>query len=249
MTRRRFLGLASTAVAACGAAVQRDAVRDGHIVAPWHGPTSKVRPGELPLRLELDRDGLLIVPKNYRPEVPAALLTLLHGAGGWSRRLEALFPIADELGIVLLSPESRDRGTWDGITGRYGPDVDFLSRALKFTFDRCAIDPKRIAFGGFSDGASYALSAGLSTGDLFTHIIAFSPGFIIQGSGQRGKPRIFVSHGTADQILPIDSTSRRIVPALEKAGYPVVYREFNGPHRVPPEIATEAFKWLVGKPA
>jgi phospholipase/carboxylesterase len=39
---------------------------------------------------------------------------------------------------------------------------------------------------------------------IFTHIIAFSPGFVIPGAGLRGKPRIFVSHGTADRILPID---------------------------------------------
>ncbi len=31
---------------------------------------------------------------------------------------------------------------------------------------------------GFSDGASYALSLGVPNGDLFTHIVAFSPGFM-----------------------------------------------------------------------
>jgi len=31
---------------------------------------------------------------------------------------------------------------------------------------------------GFSDGASYALSVGITNGDLFTHVIAFSPGFV-----------------------------------------------------------------------
>ena len=32
----------------------------------------------------------------------------------------------------------------------------------------------------------------------------------------RGRPRVFVSHGKADQILPIESTSRRIVPGPRK---------------------------------
>jgi predicted esterase len=31
---------------------------------------------------------------------------------------------------------------------------------------------------GFSDGASYALSLGLANGDLFTHVLGFSPGFM-----------------------------------------------------------------------
>ncbi len=59
-----------------------------------------------------------------------------------------------------------------------------------------------------------------------------------------GAPRFFVSHGTADDVLPIDRTSRRIVPALREEGLDVTYREFSGPHTVPPEIAREAVDWL-----
>ena len=35
---------------------------------------------------------------------------------------------------------------------------------------------------------------------------------------QRGAPRIYISHGTHDTVLPIDRCSRRIVPALQRAG-------------------------------
>jgi phospholipase/carboxylesterase len=34
------------------------------------------------------------------------------------------------------------------------------------------------------------------------------------------------------------------VPRLQRAGYEVLYREFDGPHRVPPEIAREGVEWL-----
>jgi predicted esterase len=51
---------------------------------------------------------------------------------------------------------------------------------------------------------------------------------------------VFVSHGTRDDVLPIDRTSRRIVPALRDDGYDVTYREFDGGHVVPPEVAREA---------
>jgi predicted esterase len=33
---------------------------------------------------------------------------------------------------------------------------------------------------------------------------------------------------------------------LERAGYDVTYREFDGPHTVPPDIAREAADWFVG---
>jgi phospholipase/carboxylesterase len=89
-----------------------------------------------------------------------------------------------------------------------------------------------VALGGFSDGASYALSLGLTNGDLFTHLIAFSPGFMAPG-GEVGRPRCYVAHGTRDAVLPIDRCSRRLVPVLERAGYAVRYHEFDGPHTVP----------------
>jgi phospholipase/carboxylesterase len=57
---------------------------------------------------------------------------------------------------------------------------------------------------------------------------------------------VFVTHGVADRVLPIDRCSRRLVPALRQAGYEVRYREFAGGHVVPPELAAEAADWLVG---
>ena len=129
--------------------------------------------------------------------------------------------------------------------GGYGPDVAFIDGALQQTFARYAVDPAHVAVGGFSDGASYALSIGITNGDLFREIIAFSPGFMAP-AGAVDRPRIYISHGVHDQVLPIDHCSRRIVPQLRRAGYAVTYHEFDGPHTVPPEIAREALTWFLG---
>jgi phospholipase/carboxylesterase len=193
-------------------------------------------------------DGYLYVPVGYRPEKPAPLILLLHGAGEVA--LDGLAQLrgqADEAGIILLALSSRGP-TWDSIPsrGRYGPDIVAIDRALGHAFSRCAVDPSRVALGGYSDGASYALSLGLANGDLFSHVLAFSPGFLAPAV-QRGSPRIFVSHGTQDGWLPIDSCSRRIVPQLERAGYEVRYHEFEGGHVVPPEIARKAAIWFTSR--
>jgi predicted esterase len=111
-----------------------------------------------------------------------------------------------------------------------------------------AVDARRLAITGFSDGASYALSLGLTNGDLFTRVIAFSPGFMTPAQ-RRGKPSLFVSHGTRDGVLPIERSSRRIVPQLERAGYEVRYREFEGGHVVPPGIGREAAEWFTAERA
>jgi phospholipase/carboxylesterase len=241
--RREFIVLGSAGVVAAASGVLTQRRGDGHIRAHHKTPTQKIDPGEHALNLGGDRDGLLIVPKAYRPDRPAPLFVLLHGAGGSARRVSTLFTApAETAGVILLVPESRDR-TWDAIHDRFGPDVDFLDRALNHAFDRCAVDRKKLAIGGFSDGATYGLSIGVASGDLFTTILACSPGFIVP-STTRGRPRVFISHGTKDQILPIDATSRRIVPDLQNAGYVVKYREFDGPHAVPPAIAQEALAFL-----
>jgi phospholipase/carboxylesterase len=85
----------------------------------------------------------------------------------------------------------------------------------------------------------------MSNGDLFRAVMAFSPGFVPSGAQKAGMPRIFVSHGTQDQILPIDQCSRRLVPEFKKAGYTVKFEEFDGPHTVPPEMARAAMTWFL----
>ena len=207
-------------------------------------PGTGVSPGLHRLGLDDRRDALLYVPTAHRPEQQAPLVLSLHGAGGNEEGgLYPLRDLADGAGLLLLSPASRGR-TWDVILGAYGPDVAFVDRALAWTFDRCAVDPARTAVAGFSDGASYSLSLGLANGDLFPHVLAFSPGFMASAT-LNGQPRVFVSHGTRDEVLPIDRTSRRIVPQLQRAGYDVRSREFDGGHTVPPEIAREARDWFL----
>ncbi|HYO84665.1 MAG TPA: phospholipase [Bryobacteraceae bacterium] len=200
------------------------------------------------LALDKRRDALLYIPQRSSPaNRPLPLVVSLHGAGGNERHgIDLLKAQADAAGVALLSPASR-RETWDVIVGGFGPDVDFINSALQLTFDRCSIDAERLAIGGFSDGASYALTLGLANGDLFTNVLAFSPGFTAHPS-TAGKPSIFVSHGTRDAVLPIDHCSRRLVPRLRAAGYEVDYREFDGPHMVPAELATTAVEQLVARP-
>jgi predicted esterase len=206
-------------------------------------PTERGSPGLHALGLATGRDVLLYVPASYRPDQPAPLVVSLHGANGAEQRgLNLLQSFADAAGLLVLAPASRGR-TWDIILGSYGPDVAFVDRALAWTFARYAVDPARVTISGFSDGASYALSLGLSIGDLYVRIVAFSPGFVMPAA-RRGGPRVYVSHGTLDTVLPIDRCSRRIVPMLRLGGYDVRYDEFEGGHTVPPEIARAAVDWL-----
>lgn len=200
--------------------------------------------GTTPLGLADRRDGLLHVPPAARDR-PCPLVVLLHGAGSTgAAALPLLAPLADEHGLVLVAPDARSR-TWDVIVDEIGPDVTFLDRALERVFARCPIDAEHVAIGGFSDGASYALTLGVANGDLFPHLIAFSPGFAAPPD-RVGEPRMFVTHGTDDRVLPIDRCSRRLVALFRAGGYAVSYVEFDGGHVVPADLARRAVAWLLG---
>jgi phospholipase/carboxylesterase len=189
-----------------------------------------------------DRDGVIQMPSSP-PEGRLPLLLFLHGAtqrgAGMLRRIG---PAADRAGVVVVAPDSADV-TWDAIRDGFGDDVKHLNRILEHVFANVAVDPARIAIGGFSDGATYALSLGIANGDLFPRVAAFSPGFVLSAA-PHGRPRFFLSHGRSDQILPIDRCSRVIVPRLKSMGYDVTFREFEGRHEMPPDVASEGLRWI-----
>jgi predicted esterase len=251
MTRRAFAALAAQALgsvalgAGCGFRGEASPANEGRLRSRPRDTRTTTAEGTRALGLDRTRDAMLHVP----PASTAAslpLVVLFHGAGGVGERLLRRFTsIADEAGVAVLAPDSRS-STWDAIGGSFDRDVAFLDRALERVFATVAVDPTRISAAGFSDGATYALSLGLINGDLFRRLSAFSPGFLVDAS-TTGNPQIFISHGTRDTILPIDRCSRIIVPVLRRRGYQVTFREFDGGHEVPPEIAREALHWTAKK--
>jgi phospholipase/carboxylesterase len=206
---------------------------------------ARLEPGLRRLELGGVRDGVLYVPAG--DPAPSRLVVMLHGAGssGAKTLLPALRAAADAARLVLLAPDSRGP-TWDVLLGGYGPDVAFLEAALDDVLPRMPDPSAEVVLAGFSDGASYALSLGLGNGALFGRLVAFSPGFVA-AAAHRGRPSVFVSHGTEDRVLPIERCSRRIVPRLRAEGYEVEYVEFAGGHTVPEDVARRAAVWAVGE--
>lgn len=234
MDRRRFLTLGAASAlgwpgtrnANAGARAQRD-----------------VTFGESRLGLSDDgRDGAVYVPKGYQAGAPMPLLMMLHGFGGVSQGVRYTFPLADEFGVIVIAPESRDL-TWGRSAPGFDADVRYLGAAYRSVTGFLDVDRTHVALGGHSDGAGYALSMGLAYGDVFNHLMVFSAG-VMAPFRKQGKPRIFIAHGLKDNQMPIDETSRRFVPPLKAEGYDVTYREYDGGHGVPAPVVREAFEWF-----
>ena len=218
--------------------------REGRLGARPRTVTTTIAPGFSALSISRDRDGQLYVPPAAKAG-PVPLMVLLHGAGGSAQGIRRrLLETTDSIDFAVLVPDSRG-ATWDAIRGDYGPDIAFIDSALKVVFARVSIDPTRVTVAGFSDGASYALALGRINGDLFSRVVAFSPGFV-PPSIPMGKPEVLITHGSADPILPFGDTSQRIAPALKKAGYVVTLKQFEGGHTIPADLARAAFRWAAG---
>jgi phospholipase/carboxylesterase len=250
MIKRLLVIFFSVIVYGCGP----DVPEVTHIQAQVVEPTVVVEPGEHtldlggPLLINRSiswRDGMLYIPQAAEGGTKLPLLVWLHGGGGHAKDIRHIFPIAEELGVVILTIDSR-HNTWDGIDSPFGPDVLFIDAALRHTFNSVAIDPERIAIGGLSDGAAYALAIGRVNGDLFTHLIAVAPGPLRPPTPTTGQPRILVAHGIRDNVYPLMLSRRWIVPGLKSDGYDVHYIEFDGPHWVPDPVGRQILEWLKG---
>ncbi|HEY4318020.1 MAG TPA: esterase [Herbaspirillum sp.] len=211
---------------------------------PEPPPLPALPPGRNRLGIADERDAILYVPPQLDLSAPVPLLVMFHGAGGFPEKvLPFLEEHADRHRFLLLAPHSTF-ATWDIVIGGNGPDVERLDQALAAVAARYAIDPARLGFAGFSDGASYALSTGVTNGDVVSHVMAFSGGFM-NIFMQEGSPKVFIAHGLIDEQLPIETAGRANAAKLTAAGYDVEYVEFNGKHVIQPAIVNMAIDFFL----
>ena len=249
MTRRQALmamGGGVAALAGCGSdgPTGPGDSTTGRLTARPTSGRATLPTGISTLPLTLGLDGLLFVPTSYNAATPAPVALLLHGAGrDASELMTPVSSYAQSRGLVLISL-SAAAGTWDAINGDFGPDVKHIDIALAWLFDRCNVDATRIGVMGFSDGATYAIALARINGDLFRRATIYSPGYLI-GASSVGKPEFFITHGTSDQVLSVNTTRNVIVPSLRAAGYSVEYHEWDGGHGVPAALLEDSVTWFV----
>jgi phospholipase/carboxylesterase len=258
MLSRRAFGLSSVAslTAAACATPSVPASTDGRLSARPAAPTS---PGNRSgvFRFEGWPRPLAFIPPSVDAMRPSPFVLLLHGGGSdaeWT--LNRMLGLARENGVVLLAPQAEGY-TWDAVREarehrrenappRFGDDTARVDASLKLLFDEIAVDPARTAIAGFSDGASYALSLGPRNGELFSHIMAFSPGGVAPFEDP-ARARIFISQGRQDPVLPFVNTADGIVPGFRSRGFDVTFEAFNGVHELRNEEIDKALDWFLAR--
>ena len=196
---------------------------------------------------------VLLTPDEIDPEMNYPMITVLHGAGRQDEMLaRACRDEPEKRQALFLIPRSK-LPTWDLIASEERADLDFLEYAYDLIYRRYPVDPNRQALLGYSDGASYALSVGLSNPHIFSAVLGWAAGFkvldekLIDPAAR--KPRVLLEYGSHDPLFPFEHIALPMRADLEARGYALEFRvDQGGKHWPSSEFQGEALDWFFGGP-
>ena len=103
--------------------------------------------------------------------------------------------------------------------------------------------------GGFSQGGMMAYRYGLRRPQQFSGVVALSSRLtesdipLDNAENKEILPRVFISHGTTDTIIPIHA-GRQSHDILKKNGYQSEYREYSMDHQITEYVLNDLKDWL-----
>ncbi len=117
---------------------------------------------------------------------------------------------------------------------------------LATVIDRYA--PTTVALVGFSQGAMLSIDVALAGAPGIDRVVAMS-GVLLMDSvpaltaRHPSHPQFLLSHGRRDPVVPF-SNGERARELLEKHGFSVTWRPFDGGHEIPPPVLAEVNRFL-----
>jgi len=201
-------------------------------------------------------------PKSNPENAPAIIM--LHGFGSDENDL---FSFAEELPdnyhIIALKapiPMKPYGNAWynihfDNNDGKFS-DTDqaiasreLVAQCIDEIISKYNVDKDNVTLLGFSQGTILSFSVALNYPEKIRNVIGLS-GYINEDLLKEGfekndfsKLNIYTSHGSADQVIPID-WARKTEPFLKKLGITCTYSEFPVGHGVAPQNFYELKSWL-----
>jgi phospholipase/carboxylesterase len=212
--------------------------------------------------MKLSLDYLIREPKIKLDKNP--LILLLHGYGS---NEEDLFSFAAELPdeyyiISARAPYDLQYGSYAWYAINFDADEnkfsdneqarssrDLIAGFIDELTSNYPIDSYKISLLGFSQGAVLSYAVALSHPEKIQKVIALS-GYLSEAIFEKdylkndlSKLKIFASHGTADQVIPVN-WARKTKPFLDKLGIASVYKEYPIGHGISPQIFSDFKNWL-----
>jgi phospholipase/carboxylesterase len=206
------------------------------------------------------REPKVILDKN-------PLLLLLHGYGSNEADLFSFAPeLPDEYYIISArAPYDLQYGSYAWYAINFDADQNKfsdndqarISRDLIASFidelvANYPIDANDINLIGFSQGSILSYAVALSYPEKINKVVAMSGYLNLEIVAEDylknnlSKLKIFASHGTVDQVIPVD-WARKTPGILEKLGVAITYKEYPVGHGVAPQNFFDFKNWLLEK--
>jgi len=112
--------------------------------------------------------------------------------------------------------------------------------------------PATVALVGFSQGAMLSIDVALAGAPGVDLVVAMS-GVLLMDSvpaltaPHPSRPRFLLSHGRRDPVVPF-SSGTGAKDLLEKHGFSVTWRPFDGGHEIPPPVLADVDRFLFPSP-
>ena len=205
---------------------------------------------------------LTVEPDGYEVGRQYPMVILLHGYGANMGDLAGLSGVLGTSGYVYAMPNAPMElhmglgmmgFAWaDPPAGGEGSGIYESDERLGVFFDEVmaqyGVDPGNLVLGGFSQGGMMSCRLGLPRPETFRGLMSLS-GVVLDSDGLRDRlpadrtQPIFMSHGTEDAVIPIES-ARRSLNLLQGEGYSPQYREYGMGHEIQAEVLDDLTPWL-----
>lgn len=193
------------------------------------------------------------------------LLLLLHGYG--SNEAD-LFSFAEELPenyyiISARAPYDMQYGSYAWYAINFDADQnkfsdndqakesrDLIAKFIDELVQIYPIDAQNVSLIGFSQGSILSYAVALSYPEKVQKVVAMSGYLNLDIVAENylknnfSNLKIFASHGTVDQVIPID-WARKTPAILENLGIEVTYKEYPIGHGVAPQNFYDFKNWLL----
>jgi phospholipase/carboxylesterase len=213
--------------------------------------------------MKLALDYKIRMPKTIQEKNP--LILLLHGYGS---NEEDLFSFESELPdtycvVSAQAPYDMQYGSYAWYAINFDADENKFSdheqakksRDLIVTFvdellANYPLDAQNITLVGFSQGGILSYAVALSYPEKFNKIAALSsyldPKMLTEDYFKNtfNKLNIFASHGTMDQVIPIE-WARKTKNTLDNLSIKTTYKEYPMAHGIAPQNFHDFKEWLI----
>lgn len=191
------------------------------------------------------------------------LLILLHGVGSneqdlfsLAAQLPAKYLIVSARGPITLGPESYAWYQVDFANGKPAINKEQAEKSrttiLEFIEQlktKHQFDPQQVYLCGFSQGAIMSYSVGLTQPDKIKGIAIMSGrlleevGPLIKDSAQLSGLKIFVSHGTQDNVLGVHYATESVA-YLKQKGLNPTFKTYPDGHTISAAMLKDLVGWL-----